>query len=64
VRLEKDEGAIQGSNRIVVGLNSRYPIAAGDKVGLNFRIDRMRFFDPTGPALRDNEWTIREHLLA
>jgi hypothetical protein len=61
VRLEKDEGTIQGSDRIVVGLNARDPIAAGDKVGLTFRIDRMRLFDPAGPALRDNEWSIREH---
>ena len=60
VRLEKYEGAIQGSDRIVVGLDTHCPIAAGDKVGLNFRIDRMRLFDPGGPALRDNEWSIRE----
>jgi ABC-type sugar transport system ATPase subunit len=61
VRLEKHEGAIQGSDRIVVGLNARDPIVPGDKVGLNFRIDRMRLFDPAGPALSDNEWSIREH---
>ena len=61
VRLEKPEGAIQDDDRIVAGVNARYPIAAGDKVGLNFRIDRMRLFDPTGPALRDDEWSIREH---
>ncbi len=61
VRLEKHEGAIQGSDRIVVGLSARYPIAAGANVGLKFRIDRMRLFDPAGPALRENEWIIREH---
>jgi ABC-type sugar transport system ATPase subunit len=64
VRLEKPEGAIQGNDRIVVGLNARYPIDAGDRVGLNLMVDRMRLFDPTGPALRDNEWTIREQQLA
>jgi ABC-type sugar transport system ATPase subunit len=62
VRLEKPEGAIQGNDRNVVGLNARYPVAAGERVGLNLMVDRMRLFDPAGPALRDNEWASQDQL--
>jgi ABC-type sugar transport system ATPase subunit len=61
VRLEKCEGIVQGSGRIVVGLNARHPIAVGERVGLNLRTEGICMFDPAGPALRQNEWTIREH---
>ena len=61
VRLEKGEETIRGRDRIVVALNARFPIAVGEKVGLSFNSDRVRLFDPAGPMLPENEWSVRMH---
>jgi ABC-type sugar transport system ATPase subunit len=61
VRLEKGEEAIRGRDRIIVAQNVRFPIAVGEKVGLTLNNDRIRLFDPTGPALPENEWSVRVH---
>jgi len=64
VRLEKGEGVAQGNDRVVVGLSARQPIVVGEQVGLILRTERIRVFDPAGPALQASEWSIREHRFA